>query len=81
MAILTNTIIYNTIIGENCSFAYLAQPPSGTLQGCNPYNQLSLVRISFDCVVRRRSTVNTNYSIEWFRENMHGWISTMPGTR
>ena len=55
MPILTKTIIYNTIIGQNCSFAYLAQPPSSTQQGCSPYNQQNnIVRISLDCVVRRQ---------------------------
>ena len=60
MPILTKTIIYNTIIGQNCSFAYLAQPRSSTQLGCSPYNQQNIVRISVECVVRRHSTVNTN---------------------
>ena len=68
---------YNTIIGQNCSFAYLAQPPSSTQQGCNPYDHQNIVRISLECFVRRHSTVNTNYFIEWFRENTDGLVQCL----
>ena len=74
---LYSNIIYDTIVGQNCSFAYLAQPLSSTQQGCNPYSQQGLVRISFDCIVRRHSTVNNNYSIEWFRENTDGLVQCL----
>ena len=74
MPVLTKT---STIVGQICSFAYLAQPLSSTLHGCSPYNQHDVVRISLDCTVRRHSTVNTNYSIEWFRENTDGLVQCL----
>ena len=80
MAILTKSIIYNTITGQTCSFAYLVQPLSTTLQSCNPYSQHRndiIVAISLGCTVRRHSTVNTNYSIEWFRENTDGLVQCL----
>ena len=62
-------LTYCILTGQQCSFEYRSQPPSTTLQGCNPYDQIERIRISLECVVRRQSGVNTSYSIRWFRES------------
>ena len=55
-----------------CSFEYRAQPPSTTLQGCNPYDQGNRIRISLECIVRRQSGVSDQFIIKWFRKNTTG---------
>ena len=62
-------LTYCLLTGQQCSFEYRSQPPSTTLQGCNPYDQIERIRISLECVVRRQSGVSTSYSIRWFRES------------
>ena len=62
------------LLTGQCSFEYRAQPPSTTLQGCNPYDQTGSIRIVLECVVR---TVNTSYSIRWFRENTTGAVKDL----
>ena len=62
-----------------CSFEYLTQPPSTTLQDCNPYNNTSERRIliSLECVVRKAIGFNTSFSIRWFRENTTGAVKDL----
>ena len=67
------------LLTGQCSFEYLSQPPSTTLQDCNPYNNDSERRIciSLECTVRRAVGVSTSYSIRWFRENTTGAVEDL----
>ena len=60
-----------------CSFEYRAQPPSTTLQSCNPYNQGNVIRISLECTVRRQSGVSDQIMIRWFRKNTTGAVEDL----
>ena len=58
-----------------CSFEYIRQPPSTTLDGCNPYSTGSnTVIISLECFVRIiRAIITTDeFEVRWFRENTTG---------
>ena len=63
------------MIGQ-CRFEYLAQPPSSTEYGCNPY-QDNGVKISLECVVRRQINVTDDLEIKWFRENTNGGVEDL----
>ena len=70
------SVILLLLTGQ-CSFEYLTQPPSTTLQGCNPYADNERILISLECTVRRAMGVNTSYSIRWFRENTTGAVKNL----
>ena len=63
------------LTGE-CSIQYLTQPPSTTVQGCNPYDQNERIRIVLQCVVKRHNYMSDQYDIviKWFRENTTGAV-------
>ena len=55
--------------GSTCSFEYIRQPPSTTLDGCNPYQRdNNAVSISLECTIRR-AVVTDEFKVRWFREN------------
>ena len=63
------------MIGQ-CGFEYLAQPPSSTVNGCNPY-QGNIVRILLECVVRRKINVIDEFEVRWFRESTTGGVENL----
>ena len=56
-----------------CSFEYRQQPPSTTLQDCNPYNQNNEICITLECAIRSILTTN----IRWFREYANGTVTDL----
>ena len=60
-----------------CSFEYLRQPPSTTLDGCDPYTSSNRVSISLDCAIRRRAMVTDEFEVRWFRENTAGAVEDL----
>ena len=64
------------LLSGQCSFEYLTQPPSTTLQCCNPY-QNGTILVSLECTVRRAVGASANYSIRWFRENTTGAVKDL----
>ena len=65
----------NNIITGECSFEYLAQPPSTTLpEGCNPYDQNKIIHTLLECTVRSQSSV---FEIKWFRKNTIGEVEDL----
>ena len=65
------------LLTGQCSFEYRAQPPSTTVQGCNPYHTNNRILTSLECIVGRAVDVNTSYSIRWFRENSTGFAKDL----
>ena len=51
-----------------CRFEYRTQPPSSTVQGCNPYHG-NIVQISLECTARRQTGITDSFEIRWFKEN------------
>ena len=47
----------------------MGQPPSTTLDNCNPYETTTGIPISLQCIVRTKTSLNGTYKIRWFKEN------------
>ena len=62
-----------------CTFLYIRQPPSTTIQGCSPYistNKILLhVHVAIECIVRTRKDVNNTYEIRWIMKNTTGEVN------
>ena len=70
--------IYKLLLTGQCSFEYLAQPPSTTVQDCNPYSNDGRIVITLECVVRRAIDMSTiSYLIRWFRENTNELVEDL----
>ena len=54
-------------------FEYTQQPPSTTLNCCNPY-QKGLIAITLECIVRHQTN---EFEIHWFRENTTGAVEDL----
>ena len=54
-------------------FEYTQQPPSTTLNCCNPY-QNGLITITLECIVRHQTN---EFEIRWFRENTTGAVEDL----
>ena len=54
-------------------FEYTWQPPSTTLNCCNPY-QNGFITITLDCTVRNQTN---EFEIRWFRENTAGAVEDL----
>ena len=54
-------------------FEYIQQPPSTTLECCNPY-QDGLIAIALECTVRHQTN---EFEIRWFRENTTGAVEDL----
>ena len=61
----------------DCSFEYRRQPPSTTLNGCNPYHTGTTIVIVLECVVRRRAMIDDEFEVRWFRENTTGAVENL----
>ena len=53
-------------------FQYEKQPPSTTIQDCDPYDQDGRIRIKLQCIVKVHN--NSTFEIRWFQENTVGEI-------
>ena len=62
-----------------CSFEFLRQPPSTTLNDCNPYdnNDNDRIVIVLEAIVRRMEDISTTFMIRWFRENTTGAVEDL----
>ena len=47
----------------------MGQPPSTTLDNCNPYETTNGIPISLQCIVRTKTSLNGTYKIRWCKEN------------
>ena len=56
-----------------CIFKYIQQPPSTTLNNCNPY-QNGYITIVLECVVKYQTN---EFEIRWFRENTTGAVEDL----
>ena len=54
-------------------FEYTQQPPSTTLNCCNPY-QDGFITIVLECIVRHQTN---EFQIQWFRENTTGAVEEL----
>ena len=54
-------------------FEYTQQPPSTTLNCCNPYHN-GLITITLECIVRYQTN---EFEIRWFRENTTGAVEDL----
>ena len=61
----------------DCSFEFRRQPPSTTLNDCNPYNNNDRIDIVLQCTVRRMDGISTAFMIRWFRENTTGAVEDL----
>ena len=60
------------ISAGECTFQYVRQPPSNTIQDCDPYDQENRIRITLQCIVRTQDNLNGTYKIKWFLKNTNG---------
>ena len=70
-------MLLHALTGQQCSFQYTSQPPSTTLQCCDPYDEDQTIQIVLQCIVRRQSDVSDQFVIKWFRENTTGAIEDL----
>ena len=68
---------HDTVQSDQCRLQFISQPPSTTLQSCNPYDQNEIIRIVLLCNVRRQSSVSDQFMIKWFRENTTGVVEDL----
>ena len=47
----------------------MGQPPSTTVDNCNPYETVNRILISLQCIVRTKTSLNGTYEIRWCKEN------------
>ena len=64
------------LLKGQCRFEYRKQPPSSTVHGCNPY-QGNIVKISLECVVRRKIGINDSFKVRWFMEKKTGGVQNL----
>ena len=53
-------------------FQYVRQPPSTTIQDCNPYNQENRIMIRLQCALKVHN--NSTFEIRWFQKNTVGEV-------
>ena len=70
-------LLLHALTGQKCSFQYLSQPPSTTLQCCDPYDEEQTVSILLQCSVERKNNVSDQFMIKWFRENTTGAVKDL----
>ena len=56
---------------------FIAQPPTSTLQCCDPYDKDQTIQIVLQCNVRGQSDVSDQVMIKWFRENTTGAVEDL----
>ena len=64
--------IFLLLTGQ-CVFEYTQQPPSTTLNCCNPYHN-RYITVVLDCIVRYQTD---EFEIRWFRENLAGVVEDL----
>ena len=62
------------ISAGECTFQYVRQPPSTTIQDCDPYDTLNFTRITIDCIIRIPKGTSIMSEIRWFMENTTGFV-------
>ena len=55
-------------------FEYTQQPPSTTLNCCNPIDQNGFITIVLECYVMNQTN---EFEIRWFRENTTGAVEDL----
>ena len=70
-------MLLHALTGQHCSLQYTSQPPSTTLQCCDPYDEDQKIQIVLQCVVRSQSDVSDQFMIKWFRENTTGAVEDL----
>ena len=70
-------MLLHALTGQQCSFEYNTQPPSTTLQCCDPYDEDQTIQIVLQCGVRRPSVLSDQFMIKWFRENTTGAVEDL----
>ena len=61
------------LLASQCMFEYTQQPPSTTLNCCNPYHN-GFIAITLECIVRHQIS---EFEIRWFRENTTGAVEDL----
>ena len=64
----------STLSAGECTFQYTNQPPGQTIDACNPYDQLNVIKIEMECIVRTQKNLNGTFKIRWFRANTTGEV-------
>ena len=71
---------HDSLHATECTFEYTQQPPSTTIDNCNPYMgpmDNIIIRTSLECRVRRQTGVTDRFNIKWFRENTTGAVEDL----
>ena len=60
--------MFTCLLAGECAFQYELQPPSTTINDCNPYGENNRISISIECRVSTKVTYM--YEIRWFQEKI-----------
>ena len=63
-----------TQVGK-CSIQYIRQPPSTTIQDCDPYGRFDVIKRRMECIIRTPKGTNIVLEIRWFMENTTGFVA------